>query len=73
MQRHVIVASPQEKYVRIRRSCASGEDGCQATSMFYCPDMCHEVQVNPETEVQELPEAANPSGGGGSGSAEEIP
>lgn len=43
MQRHVIVASPQEKYIRVRRSCAGAEGACQATSVFYCPDMCHEI------------------------------
>lgn len=47
MQRHVIVAAAKEKYVRIRRSCAGGE--CQPTSVYYCPDMCHEIQVSGET------------------------
>ncbi len=46
MQRHVIVASPKERYVRVRRSCAATEDDdCQETSVFYCPDMCHEINV----------------------------
>ena len=45
MQRHVIVASPQEKYLRIRRSC-SGSSDCQATSVYYCPDMCHEINID---------------------------
>lgn len=44
MQRHVIVGSPKEKYVRIRKSCAnSKDDACQATQVYYCPDMCHEI------------------------------
>jgi len=44
MQRHVIVGSPKEKYMRVRRSCAgSDDDSCQSTSVFYCPDMCHEI------------------------------
>ena len=44
MQRHVIVASPKEKYLRVRRSCAASDsDSCQQTSVFYCPDMCHEI------------------------------
>ncbi len=44
MQRHVIVASPKEKYMRVRRSCAGSDDeSCQNTSVFYCPDMCHEI------------------------------
>lgn len=45
MQRHVIVASPKEKYVRIRKSCASSK-GCQPTQVYYCPDMCHEIILN---------------------------
>lgn len=45
MQRHVIVASPKQKYVRVRRNCAGGDD-CQATSVYYCPGMCHEVILN---------------------------
>ena len=44
MKRHVIVGSPKENYLRIRRSCvgSTGND-CQSTSVFYCPDMCHEI------------------------------
>lgn len=47
MQRHVIVASAKEKYVRIRRNCPDGS--CQATSVYYCPDMCHEIMLSGET------------------------
>jgi len=52
MQRQVIVGSPKETYIRVRRSCANAEDDrpCQATSVYYCPDMCHEVGV---TQLQE--------------------
>lgn len=46
MQRHVIVGAPKEKYVRIRRSCNSDDRNCQATSTYFCPDTCHEVQEN---------------------------
>lgn len=42
MARHIIVASPQKKYIRIRRSCATTEN-CQPTQVYYCPDMCHEI------------------------------
>ena len=45
MQRHVIVASPKEKYLRIRSNCAADDKGCQTTRVFYCPDMCHEISV----------------------------
>lgn len=44
MQRHVLVAGPAEKYLRIRKSCATSEDkNCQTTQVYYCPDMCHEI------------------------------
>ncbi len=45
MARHVIVASPQKKYMRVRRSCATTEN-CQTTQMYYCPDMCHEILLD---------------------------
>ena len=58
MQRHALVAAPKRQYVRIRRSCASGAEGCQPTSVFYCPDSCHEVQVRDDgdTGLTSLPE-----------------
>ena len=45
MQRHVIVSSPQKNYVRIRRSCGAApkDSPCQPTSVYFCPDMCHEI------------------------------
>lgn len=44
MQRHVIVAAPKQKYVRIRRSCAGLDDeNCLGTETYYCPDMCHAI------------------------------
>lgn len=52
MQRHVIVNGPDEKYVRIRRSCdatrTSGQSAsnCQSMSMYYCPEgLCHQVNM----------------------------
>lgn len=45
IQQHVIVASPQRDYVRVRRTCSRGDDSCQATSVYYCPDMCHEIAM----------------------------
>ena len=47
MQRHVIVAGPKKNYVRVRRSCANAGEGaeCQPTSVYFCPDMCHEVST----------------------------
>lgn len=55
MQRHVIVAAPKEKYVRIRRSCAnaSGSDSnCEPMTVYYCPDMCHEVSTTANAGTQ---------------------
>jgi hypothetical protein len=51
MQRHVIVASPKEKYVRIRKSCATSK-GCQPTQVYYCPDMCHEIILNDKQGIE---------------------
>lgn len=47
MQRHVIVAGPKKNYVRVRRSCAATAENrdCQPTSVYFCPDMCHEVSA----------------------------
>ncbi len=51
MQRHVIVASPKDKYVRIRKSCAKGGvKNCTETQVYYCPDMCHEVVISQEED-----------------------
>lgn len=61
MQRHVIVASPKEKYIRVRRSCTgSSNEKCQETSVYYCPDMCHQII---------LADPQNGSGGGSSGNS----
>lgn len=45
MERHVVVAAPKPNYIRIRRSCANAASGtnCQPTSVYYCPDTCHEI------------------------------
>lgn len=45
MQRHVIVSGPKENYVRIRRTCIGGGSGCQPTTVYYCPDICHDVRL----------------------------
>lgn len=56
-QRHVIVAAPagKSKYVRIRRACVNGEDGCKEYSVYYCPDMCHEVNVVQDAKTGSTP------------------
>lgn len=55
MQRHVIVASPKQDYIRVRRSCVNADQGsgCNATSVYFCPDMCHEVNVTQIESDQE--------------------
>ncbi len=53
MQRHVIVASPKEKYIRIKGSCEEGSDECVPTRVYYCPDMCHETLVRVTEEEKE--------------------
>lgn len=46
MQRHVVVGAPKDDYVRIRRSCNAGDSNCQQTSVYYCPNTCHQVLEN---------------------------
>lgn len=64
MQRHVIVASPSKKYVRIRRTCNGDAAGCQDTSVYYCPDMCHEIQMNVEPNETSTDASAEASSSG---------
>ncbi len=45
MQRHVIVSGPKENYIRIRRTCTGAGGGCQPTTVYYCPDICHDVRL----------------------------
>lgn len=51
MQRHVIVASPKEKYLRVRNTCTSGSN-CQPTNVYYCPDMCHQILLGTDDSSQ---------------------
>lgn len=45
MQRHVIVTGPKEDYIRIRRTCINGGGNCEPTTVYYCPDICHDVRL----------------------------
>lgn len=45
MQRHVIVTGPKEDYIRVRRSCINGGAGCAPTTVYYCPDICHDIRL----------------------------
>ena len=46
MQRHVIVGAPKDNYIRIRRSCNGDDPNCQQTSVYYCPNTCHQIIEN---------------------------
>lgn len=56
MQRHAIVASPKKDYINIKRTCTT--DDCVNASVFYCPDMCHEIQTNSGVDAQQNADAA---------------
>ncbi len=57
MQRHVIVAAPKEHYLRVRRNCSSKSGACAPKSVYYCPDMCHEITLTQEAgDAPEVPE-----------------
>jgi len=71
MQRHVIVASPKKKYVRIRKSCAGSKDDCQPTQVYYCPDGCHKVNVAQEASETSL--SGDTSGGSEGGAPTPLP
>ncbi len=44
MQRHVIVASPKNQYIRLRSTCMGFEEGdCIREISYYCPDICHPI------------------------------
>ena len=45
MQRYVIIGSPKSNYIRVRRACSNSDKNCQQYSVYYCPDMCHDVSV----------------------------
>lgn len=61
MQRHVIVGSPKDDYVRVKKTCQSTGDankaqgGCKPTNVYYCPDMCHNIGAQAEGMAQENP------------------
>lgn len=53
MQRHVIVGSPKDDYVRVKKTCQKSSDkgnssACKPTNIYYCPDMCHNVGAQGE-------------------------
>jgi len=44
MHRDVIISERQNKYVRIQRIC-SGAGNCVPSSVYFCPDGCHQVST----------------------------
>lgn len=65
MQRHVIVASPKENYIRVKKTCREDSgDGCQETNVFYCPDMCHEIGLAQDDETSSGDSETNDDAGG---------
>lgn len=66
MQRYAIVASPKEKYIRIRQACAA-QDGCMPVRMFYCPGMCHEMAIVGAGGVASSGATVPAAGGSGDG------
>lgn len=48
MQRNIVVAAERKNYVRIRRGCTTTE--CQPTSVYYCPDNCHEIFLSDDNQ-----------------------
>jgi Flp pilus assembly secretin CpaC len=64
MQRAVIIGGSQPQYIRIRRACINGAEGCKEYSMYYCPDTCHEVAVKQDVKAAAtapVPEGTPPS------------
>ncbi len=73
MQRHVIVASPKENYIRIKRVCADNAPNCQSTSVLYCPDMCHEIKSVEDTEKASTQSEASQSSNGNNSNSNTPP
>lgn len=45
LQQHVIVASPNAQYMRIRKTCGGDAKSCEPMTAYYCPDMCYAIGV----------------------------
>jgi hypothetical protein len=43
IEKRVIVGTPPQNYVRVRRACAADDELCAFQSIYYCPDACHIV------------------------------
>lgn len=80
MRRHVLVGSPAEHYVRVRRSCTNTghTSNCVPTSVYYCPDgLCHPIttqQTPASAPVQPtvmMGSAVTPTSGAGLGQSDD--
>ncbi|MGH1378834.1 MAG: pilus assembly protein N-terminal domain-containing protein [Alphaproteobacteria bacterium] len=72
MQRHVIVASPKKDYLRVKRTCVGSDESCEDTSVFYCPDMCHEIRSSNQESASVSDDGA-PSNSNASSNANNAP
>lgn len=72
MQRHVLVAPPKEKYVRVRKTCygESAKGGCVATQTYYCPDICHEI--SPTSGAEENAKTDGKADGASDGASDQT-
>lgn len=43
IEKRVIVAAPKEEYIRVRQTCAADDELCSFDTIYYCPDMCHNI------------------------------
>ena len=64
MRRHVVIAHPKERYVRIRKPCRGDDEACEPTRVYFCPDMCHEINIPTIQESASIGDSASTSAGG---------
>lgn len=69
MRRDVIISERQNRYVRIRRNCTGGGN-CVPSSVYFCPDGCHQVSTTGR-DSGSVNVSARP--GAGSGAAPSAP
>lgn len=70
VEKRVIVASPKEDYIRVRQACGSDDELCTFQSIYYCPDMCHNVydysnneRINQNEKIRAKDDEDKDSGG----------
>lgn len=45
IESNIVVTGASAGHIRVRRSCAAGDDTCQSESIYFCPDGCYNVNV----------------------------